>query len=116
MVALCQGYHWYLDGGIRLRNLPNPSITYPIEYRFDCPLVFAVNRMHEQANKVQLLPGDWLWAGDFLGIDYDNCFDMMLHIDWDGHTKHPKGEQRHFDMWTLRFHSEVRKILLTLLD
>jgi hypothetical protein len=115
VVSLCQGYYWFLAGGIRLRNLPNPSIVYPHEYRFDCPIVFAVNSMREQAGKALLMPSDWLHATELLGLDYNDGFDLMLHVEWDGHTEHPKGEPRHFKLWSLRFQPEVRKTLLGLL-
>lgn len=71
--------------------------------------------MREQAGNRLLNPSDWLWATELLGLDYNDGFDMMLHVEWDGKTKHPKGDSRHFELWTLRFQPEVRRILLGLL-
>lgn len=114
LIKQCEGFYWFLDGDVRIRNLPDPSIIYPHNYVFDCPLVFAANKLRANARLPLFHPSAWQEPAAYLGMSYDEGYDIMMAYDWDGDlAAHP--------MWAAmknaasRFNPDIRAMLCKLL-
>ena len=110
IVRVCQRYSWFVRENGQIRNLPNPEITYPADYQFESPVVFAANQLMIANKRPAFSPALWEEPAAALGISREAAFMILFAADWDGSPSVYYDKYKH-EYWR----KEIRELLCTLL-